>query len=534
MIEWLESLRDACDDGERHARRRRVRIADDVEGWIALLGESGDEGAEARDALDADRAPRARGQELGDRRRGAARSHRARRRRPGSRAAAAPARRGLRDRARRSAPRVRGRRPRRARSRPRTTPPPQRAEKLAAATGGWADLVTEASEIATEAHRSRSSPRSGGRASVAGTRSSSIASTTRCRAASRARARSRTNRAAYAALAEAYRKQQKWADLADTLRRTPRSRPTRKTKVDLLIDLGDLLRDPARVDREGDRGVPAGRPISTRTATTRSPRSSGCTAATRSGRTSRRSSTAAPRSARRPATRVARPRFVASSRTMRAEKLGDLEGAIARYEAAVAAERQRCRPRSRRSSISTTRPAAPTTTSARWSGSAQVAPEGEKLATLRKLAAELEDRDPARARDAYEKLLAADPNADDAYRGLERVLEAEENWYELVALSRAATSPRSRRPPQRVELYLALRRSTSASSMIRTRRSRPAERARDRRARTRPRSPVLPRALRRAPRRSTARSTSLVQHAALEGDRARRSTPRPAGSRSRT
>src|SRR3954464_12604236 len=83
-----------------------------------------------------------------------------------------------------------------------------------------------------------------------------------------------------------------------------------------------------------------------------------------------------------------------------------------------------------------------------------VAPEGEKLATLRKLAAELEDRDATRARDAYEKLLAADPNADDAYRGLERVLEAESNWYELVAVQKRHIAA-VKTPQQRIELYLA-------------------------------------------------------------------------------
>src|SRR6185503_3430864 len=83
----------------------------------------------------------------------------------------------------------------------------------------------------------------------------------------------------------------------------------------------------------------------------------------------------------------------------------------------------------------------------------QVAPEGEKLATLRKLAAELEDREPARAVTAYEKLLAADPNADDAYRGLERVLRTESNWYELVAvLARHIAAAKT--PAQRSELYL--------------------------------------------------------------------------------
>jgi golgin subfamily B member 1 len=85
---------------------------------------------------------------------------------------------------------------------------------------------------------------------------------------------------------------------------------------------------------------------------------------------------------------------------------------------------------------------------------AQVAPEGEKLPTLRKLAAELEDRDPDRAAAAYEKLLAADPNADDAYRGLERVLEAKESWTELVELQRRHIAA-AKAPAQRVELYLA-------------------------------------------------------------------------------
>ena len=66
---------------------------------------------------------------------------------------------------------------------------------------------------------------------------------------------------------------------------------------------------------------------------------------------------------------------------------------------------------------------------------------------------ELEDREPARARDAYEKLLAADGNADDAYRGLERVLAGESNWYELVAVQRRHIAA-AKTPAVRVELYL--------------------------------------------------------------------------------
>ncbi|HEX4450787.1 MAG TPA: tetratricopeptide repeat protein [Kofleriaceae bacterium] len=83
----------------------------------------------------------------------------------------------------------------------------------------------------------------------------------------------------------------------------------------------------------------------------------------------------------------------------------------------------------------------------------QVAPEGERLATLRKLATELEDREPARAIDAYEKLLDAEPSSDDGFRGLERCLRHESHWRELAAvLGRHVAAAKT--PAQRIELYL--------------------------------------------------------------------------------
>jgi len=51
VIEWLETLQDACKAAGVTLSQARPDV-DDAEGWIALLGESGDEGAEARDALD--------------------------------------------------------------------------------------------------------------------------------------------------------------------------------------------------------------------------------------------------------------------------------------------------------------------------------------------------------------------------------------------------------------------------------------------------------------------------------------------------
>src|SRR6185369_9171080 len=138
--------------------------------------------------------------------------------------------------------------------------------------------------------------------------------------------------------------------------------------------------------------------------------------------------------------------------TLRAEKLGDLEGAIARYEAAIAANGSDITALKALVDLydKTGRTEDYLRTMERLGA---VAPEGEKLATLRKLAAELEDRDPARAREAYERMLAADPNADDAYRGLERVLKAEANWYELVAVYNRHIAA-IKNPTARVELYL--------------------------------------------------------------------------------
>jgi tetratricopeptide (TPR) repeat protein len=138
--------------------------------------------------------------------------------------------------------------------------------------------------------------------------------------------------------------------------------------------------------------------------------------------------------------------------TLRAEKLGDLEGAIARYEATVAANGSDVAALKALVDLydKTGRTEDYLRTMERLGA---VAPEGEKLATLRKLAVELEDRDPERARDAYEKLLAADANADDAYRGLERVLKSESNWYELVAVHNRHIAA-AKANGTRVELYL--------------------------------------------------------------------------------
>src|SRR5439155_18653154 len=49
VLEWLDALRANCERAQISLSQSRPD-PDDVEGWIALLGDGGDEAAEARDA----------------------------------------------------------------------------------------------------------------------------------------------------------------------------------------------------------------------------------------------------------------------------------------------------------------------------------------------------------------------------------------------------------------------------------------------------------------------------------------------------
>ncbi|MGE5182707.1 MAG: tetratricopeptide repeat protein [Acidobacteriota bacterium] len=447
VLEWLEALRAACERAQISLSQARPD-ADDVEGWIALLGEPGDEGAEARDALElierqaraakkwdtvvevlmgkietAEEAERASAllelakvyeAEVGDLRRAFEAVTTACQMDPSNDDAVAT------------------------------------AEKLAAVTGGWADLVAEASEIATEAKdpvlASKWWARLGGWYATKLDRADYALPSLR-----RALELDAQNRTAYVALAEAHRKQQKWADLADTLRAHAEVELDGKTKTALLVQLGELEEnqlastakaidayeqavdldescEPAlaaleRLFRRDERWASLAKVLDARAEQALAQGDNGRAAAIRH-----------------------------ELATLRAEKLGDLEGAIARYEAAVAANGSDASALKALVDLydKTGRTEDYLRTMERLG---QVAPEGEKLATLRKLATELEDRDPSRAKDAYDKLLAAEPGADDAYRGLERVLRGESNWYELVAVERRHIAA-VKTPAQRVELYL--------------------------------------------------------------------------------
>jgi tetratricopeptide (TPR) repeat protein len=460
VLEWLEALRAGCEKAQVTLVQTRPD-ADDVEGWAALLGEGGDDAAEARDALDFIER-RAREAKKWDTvvevLLGKIEHAEAPEVEPGG---LAPT--GGNERAqlllslagvyetevgdlRRAFEAVTTA----CHIAPDDDAVAQMADKLAASTGSWADLVNEASEIATEATDPRIASkwwaRLGAWYSNKLDRPDYALPSLR-----RAIELDAGNRAAYTALADAYRKQQKWADLADTLRAHADVETDVKIKVDLLIGLGDLqesqlastakaieayqaaadldeTHDDAlaaleRLYRRDEKWAALAKVLDRRAEIQQETGDSGRAAAIR--------------------------RELA---TLRAEKLGDLEGAIQRYEAAIAANGSDTDALKALVDLydKTGRTDDYLRTMERLG---QVAPEGERLATLRKLAAELEDRDPSRAREAYEKLLAVDAGADDAYRGLERVLKIESQWQPLVdVLARHIAAAKT--PASRVELYL--------------------------------------------------------------------------------
>lgn len=326
------------------------------------------------------------------------------------------------------------------------------AERLAAATGGWADLVSEASQIATDvtdpviasAWWARLGRWYGEKLDRYDYATPSL---------KRALELDPTNRAAHAGMTELLRKQNKWAELADSLKAQIEIEVFTPQKVDLLLALGDLneshlaatakaieaYQTAADLDVSNDDALSALERLYRRDerwgnlAKVLERRAELCEDEGDSGRA------------------AAIRRELA---TLRADKLGDLEGAIARYEAQIAANSTDVVALKALQDLydKTGRIDDYLRTLERL---AQVAPEGEKLATLRKLAAELEDRDGAaeRARDAYESILAVDSNADDAYRGLERLLRTGKHWYDLVSIYERHIAA-AKTTAQRLELFL--------------------------------------------------------------------------------
>jgi tetratricopeptide (TPR) repeat protein len=209
-----------------------------------------------------------------------------------------------------------------------------RAEKLATATGNWADLVSEGSEIATEATDPRIASkwwaRLGGWYANKLDRLDYAMPSLR-----RALELDSKNTGAYKALADTHRKAQKWADLAETLKAHAEVETDIKTKVESLIDLGDLYETQLASSTKAAEAYQAAFDLDENNDDT-------LAALERLYRRDEKWANLAKVLDRRAeiAAEAGDKGRAAAIRTelatLRAEKLGDLEGAIARYEATVA------------------------------------------------------------------------------------------------------------------------------------------------------------------------------------------------------
>lgn len=142
--------------------------------------------------------------------------------------------------------------------------------------------------------------------------------------------------------------------------------------------------------------------------------------------------------------------------TLRADKLGDLEGAIGKYERAV---------ESNPADIDALRALDDLYEKVGRADDhlrtleqlSEYLPAVERVGVLRRLANELEEVSDQtdRAVKAYERLLELEPAAEDAHRGLIRVLRDAQRWYDLVTASERHIAS-IKTPTQRVEQYLGL------------------------------------------------------------------------------
>ncbi|MEO8705402.1 MAG: SIR2 family protein, partial [Kofleriaceae bacterium] len=333
VIEWLELLGEQCKTAGVTLSQARPD-PDDVEGWIVMLGDTVEEAAEARDALDLiERNARntkdwetvievllGRIEHAGD---GPNRGLLLRQ-------LAEVYELGLGDLQRAFEAVTTA-----CQVAPEDDDNAKLAEKLAAATGGWADLVSEASTIATDANDPKV-------ASAWWARLGTWYATRLDRpdyavpSLRRALELDSTNRAAYAAMAEIHRKGSKWAELADTLRAHAEVETDTQTKVDLLLGLGDLSESQLSSTAKAIEAYQAAADLDDTS-------DDALAALERLYRRDERWANLAKVLDRRAEVSEASGdsgRATALRRelaTMRAEKLGDLEGAIQRHEAAVAA-----------------------------------------------------------------------------------------------------------------------------------------------------------------------------------------------------
>ncbi len=328
------------------------------------------------------------------------------------------------------------------------------AERLATATGGWSQLVNEASEITTEVSEPILAARWWIRlgswyASKLDRLDYALPSYRRAIELDRA------NPGGHEGLADVLRRQQKWAELADALRGHIEVEKDPSQKIDLYLQLGDLLESQlsqsgkAVEAYEGAVDVGEGHGLDDALSALERLYRRDEKWAKLAKVLERRADVLEEHGEQGRATAIRR-----ELASLRSEKLGDLEGAITRYESAL--EKDGADREALKALVDLYDKTGRTDDYLRTlERLAKVAPESEKLSTLRKVAAELEDKEGAgeRAEAAYRGILDIDPNADDAYRGLARVLRARSAWYDLVALLERHVAA-AKNPVQRVELCL--------------------------------------------------------------------------------
>jgi len=240
--------------------------------------------------------------------------------------------------------------------------------------------------------------------------------------------------AAHEGLAEALRKQQRWPELAEQIEEHLEVEADGEAQVDLLLSLGDLyetqLAQTGKAQTAYERAVEID-----------GSNQDSLAALERLYRRDDRWASLADVLERRAelfeedgdAARAAAIRTELG--TLRAEKLGDLDGAIARYEAVVDADATNAE--ALRALLDLyDRSGRTDDYLACLSKLADAASDDERVSVVRRLAAELAER-PARRADAveaYERLLELDGAAEDAYRALGRLHTAAEDWYALTGV----------------------------------------------------------------------------------------------------
>lgn len=327
------------------------------------------------------------------------------------------------------------------------------AERLAAETDGWGELVTDLADVVPQiedeklaaAHWVRL-----GRWYAEKLRHPDYAVASFREALKRDPRRSD----ARAALEELYRKQQKWGELAEELAAHAEMEDDPAKRVDVLLALGDLyetqLASTAKAIEAYERALLADSDhedaLGALERLYRRVEQWGKLAAVLERRADLLAATDPVRAAQ------VRKDLAA----LRSEKLGDVEGAIAKFEATLEANPRDLE--ALRSLEKLYERAGRTEDYLRvLERYAEIGPESERAATWRRVAAEVEEREGGRARAirAYEQVLLLEPGATHAYRALERLHRLEGNWEEVVRLYERQIAVAAA-PAQRVELWAAL------------------------------------------------------------------------------